>query len=87
MIGGTALIIALVSAAVYRMIYRGFNLNKSAAMKPVASNMPVTSQSVWTAGVFVALLVAGAFTISNSINTAVSLVLRVRALHYLELLD
>jgi len=84
-LGGTALLVTLVSVVAYRAVFGGLRVfaksrgsqgvpsvtASSSAPKPA----PSKSAAVWTSGIFVVLLTAGAFFIGESINQVVSLVL------------
>jgi quinol-cytochrome oxidoreductase complex cytochrome b subunit len=77
-LGGTALLVALVSLGSYRLIFS--RLPKGAAGSS-SSPAPYATRSfntaaLWTSGSFVAILVLGTFGISNSINSAVSLIVQ-----------
>jgi cytochrome b6 len=75
-LGGTALLVALVSLATYRIIFRNLgrgagNLTGASAPAPYASRSFNTA-SLWTAGSFVLLLALGTFGISGLISSAVT---------------
>jgi len=65
-IGGTAILVALGSAAVFKVLYRGFGsrLNKSAQ----GVEIPSKTGSAWTAAVFAGLCGWGALSIGSAVN-------------------
>jgi len=78
-LGGTALLVALVSLACYRFIFR--SLAKGAAPLSGVSSPPAPyasrsfdTASLWTAGSFVLMLTVGTLGISGLISSAVSFV-------------
>ncbi len=76
-LGGTAIIIALVSAGAYRLIFRKIPVGTAPAGKSPASPYATRSfntAALWTATSFVALLTLGTFGIGGSISGAVQLI-------------
>jgi hypothetical protein len=87
-LGGTALLVALVSVASYKLIFR--NLPKgtaaplgggSSSSSPSSPAAPYATRSfdtasLWTAGSFVVVLTLGSFGISGSIGSAVGLIMQ-----------
>ena len=83
-LGGTALLITLVSVVAYRVVFGGLGLftkgkghlkapepNTQPSSAPKA--VPAKSAALWTSCVFVALVAAGAFFIGNSVSGVVAL--------------
>jgi quinol-cytochrome oxidoreductase complex cytochrome b subunit len=83
-LGGTALLVTLGSVVAYKAVFgglRGFakgrarggasasQMPSSVAPRPVSSG----SAAIWTSGIFICILVAGAFFIGSSINGVVAL--------------
>jgi len=80
-LGATAIIIALVSAGAYKVIFRKMPVGtlSSGAQSPASPAAPYATRSfntasLWTATTFVVLLTLGTFGISGSINGAVQLI-------------
>ena len=82
-LGGTALIVALVSAGAYRVIFRG--LPKGTAppgvKSPSAPSAPYATRAfnyaaLWTATSFVALVTLGTFGIGGTLAAAVQLIMQ-----------
>jgi quinol-cytochrome oxidoreductase complex cytochrome b subunit len=74
-LGGTALAVALISLASYKLLFRGLPGRANAAKK--VSTLPsIRSASIWTAGSFVLLLGLGTLSIGSSIGTIVELITR-----------
>ncbi|MDV3278553.1 MAG: cytochrome bc complex cytochrome b subunit [Nitrososphaerales archaeon] len=81
-LGGTALLVTLGSAVTYRILFRP--LNRQGASLPFTPGGPATqassprvsirSASIWTAGVFVALLAVGTFSMGAAFNALAGLV-------------
>jgi quinol-cytochrome oxidoreductase complex cytochrome b subunit len=84
-LGGTALLVAVSSVVAYRLVFGG--LKELAARTAPTSRAPIRaapirpglepshSEAMWTAGIFVVLIAAGAFFMGNLINeiTAVAM--------------
>ena len=66
-LGGTALIVALVFVGVYRMM---FSRLKGKLSPSVQSSMSMKRAQLWTAAIFTLLLVGGSLAISGSITGA-----------------
>jgi len=80
-LGGTAIIIALVSAGAYKVIFRKMPVGTAStgAQSPASPGAPSATRSfntatMWTATSFVALLTLGTFGIGGSISGAVQLI-------------
>ena len=85
-LGGTALLITLGSALLYRLLSGG--LRKAGASLPApggssgvvrtggSNDAALRSASVWTAGSFVVLVALGTFSISSAINAVVAMAMR-----------
>jgi len=80
-LGGTAIIIALVSAGAYKAIFRKMPVgtSSSGAQSPASPGAPYATRSfntatMWTATSFVALLTLGTFGIGGAISGAVQLI-------------
>lgn len=80
-LGATAIIIALVSAGAYKVIFRKMPVGapSSGAQSPASPGAPYATRSfnmasLWTATSFVALLTLGTFGIGGSISGAVQLI-------------
>jgi quinol-cytochrome oxidoreductase complex cytochrome b subunit len=79
-LGGTALLISLGSVVAYKLVFGGMGLAargglsgaSAAARVSKSKSMPPRSTAMWTAGAFVALLVAGTFFIGSTINDLVA---------------
>jgi len=77
-LGGTALLVALVSLGSYKLIFNRLPKGgggSSSSPAPYATRS-FNAASLWTSGCFVAILVLGTFGISNSINSTVSLIMQ-----------
>jgi len=83
-LGGTALLVALVSVVAYRAVFGGLRVFAksrggqgvpSVAASSSVPKLAPKSAAIWTSSTFVILLAAGAFFIGESINQVVSLVL------------
>ncbi len=81
-LGGIALLVTLGTVVVYKILGRAsvVGKNRTTTTKPVlqqkmaSSSEPLTrSASLWTAGIFAALLGLGTFAIGSSINSVVTL--------------
>jgi quinol-cytochrome oxidoreductase complex cytochrome b subunit len=82
-LGGTAIIVAFVSAGAYKLIFRKMPVgtNPSGAQPPAAGGAPYATRSfntasLWTASSFVCLLVLGTFGISGAITGAGQLIMQ-----------
>ena len=83
-LGGIALLVALVSAAMYKLVYRATFGRKSKLANPViasstlaksANMLPLSrSASLWTAGSFAVVLGLSTFSIGSAVNTLVLIV-------------
>jgi ubiquinol-cytochrome c reductase cytochrome b subunit len=73
-LGGTALLVAAASLAVYKLLFRRITKVQSGA--PIADVRPPSlhSAQAWTAGSFVLLLGLGAVTMGSSVDAAVKLI-------------
>lgn len=74
-LGGTALLVAVVSVGVYRLVFRG--LRQGAG--PNSSDSPMRSlrsPALWSAAIFSALLASGALAIGGLINTGMQLIMQ-----------
>jgi cytochrome b6 len=74
-LGGTALLIAVISVVTYRLFFRRW-AGSLAPSQGASSPASIRPASMWAAGSFVLLLGAGAFTIGSSINALVELIVR-----------
>ena len=84
-LGGMALLVALVSAAMYKLIHRATFGRKTKVAMPVSTasvpaktvnSMPLSRlASLWTAGSFALVLTLSTFSIGSTINTLVLLTL------------
>jgi len=84
-LGGTALMISLGSVFAYKMVFGGLGVlagwtGRSRTAKAIQVSDPAprkmfssSSTAMWTAGIFVTILVAGAFFIGSTINGLVAL--------------
>ena len=83
-LGGTALLVTLMSVVAYKTVFgglRGLAKIRGGAERPATQGLspvapkPVSSRSaaLWTSGLFVCLLVAGAFFIGGAINGVVAM--------------
>jgi len=81
-LGGTALLVTLCSLVAYKLVFgglrrlaRGKSTNDGLASKPPMGATPASPRAAaaWIAGMFVGLLVAGAFFTGNSIADVVAL--------------
>jgi hypothetical protein len=82
-LGGTALAVALISLASYKILFRGLQGGGSAAKK-VSPLRSMRSASMWTAGSFVLLLGLGTLSIGSTIGTIVDLITQGPSLGSLE---
>lgn len=79
-LGGTALLTALGSLAIYRLLMGGLRKAKlgSASLRPKALSFPLTiaqkSSAVWTIGSFVGLVLVGTLSISGALSTTAAMV-------------
>jgi hypothetical protein len=73
-LGGTALLVAVISVVTYRLFFRRWASGMASSGK--VSSPSTRSASMWAAGSFVLLLAAGTFAIGSSINALVELIRR-----------
>jgi hypothetical protein len=74
-LGGTALLVAVISVATYRLLFRRWGSGIASSTK-VSTPPSVRSASMSAAGMLVLLLAVGTFAIGSSINTLVELIVR-----------
>jgi quinol-cytochrome oxidoreductase complex cytochrome b subunit len=72
-LGGTALLVAAISVAVHKLLFRRW-ASGMASTEKVSTPPSVRSALMWTAGSFVLLLGVGTFAIGSSINALVELI-------------
>jgi quinol-cytochrome oxidoreductase complex cytochrome b subunit len=73
-LGGTALLVAVVSSVIYRLLFSGLSGRApSSATGSVGTGKSIRPATMWTSACLVFLLVVGTLAISSSINAVVEL--------------
>ncbi len=74
-LGGTALLVAIVSSVTYRLLLRGLSGRApSSGEGSLGTGKSMRSATMWTTACFVFLLAIGTLAIGNSINAVVELI-------------